>query len=124
MSRLGDETATNFILDKIKASPIDDSFVDSLVPGLAYTRNKKIFAELERILQSDGYACKSSHPDSKSTVLCAYRVLENMAGTIEKFPIKVDESGDLIVDNYQSALETARRWLKQNPDYKLNRSTM
>jgi hypothetical protein len=124
LARLGDEKATNFILEKVTTSTVDDSFVYSIIPGLVYTRNAKVFLELEKIIQSDVYACRSSHPDSKATIICAYRVLENVASAIEKFPIKVDESGDMIVDNYQSALETARRWLKQNPDYTLSRNTM
>ena len=124
LARLEDENAVNFILEKISTSTVDDAFVSSLVPGLCYTRNRKIFAELEKILQSDDYKCRSSHPDSKTLILCSYRVLEHMAGAIEKFPIKVDESGDLLVDNYQSALLTARQWLKQHPEYKLNRNTM
>jgi hypothetical protein len=124
LSRLGDENATNFVLEKIATSTIDDSFVSSIIPGLVYTRNKKIFIALEKILQSDAYNCRSPHPDSKASILCAFRVLENIAGAIEKFPIKVDESGDLLVDDYQSALDTARRWLKQNPDYKLDTNTM
>jgi hypothetical protein len=124
LSRLGDEVATNFILDKIGTTQVDDAFVSSLLPGLVYTRNKKVFAQVEKILQNDNYTCSSSHPDSKSTVLCAYRILESMAGAIDKFPIKVDDSGDLIVDNYQSALETARKWLRQNPEYSLKRNTM
>lgn len=124
LARLGDDEAINFILEKITSSNVDDSFVFSIVPGLVYTRNKRVFGELEKILQSDVYRCSSSHPDSKSTVLCAYRLLESMAGTIDGFPIKVDEGGDMIVDNYQVALETARRWFKQNPDYTLSRNTM
>lgn len=124
LARLEDENAVNFILEKISTSTVDDDFVSSLVPGLSYTRNRKVFIELEKILQSDEYKCRSSHPDSKTLILCSYRVLEHIAGAIEKFPIKVDESGDLLVDNYQSALLTARQWLKQHPDYKLNRNTM
>lgn len=124
LARLGDDNATNLILEKISTSTVDDSFVYSIIPGLVYTRNKKVFFELEKIVQSDTHNCRSSHPDSRSSVLCAYRVLENVAGAIEKFPIKVDESGDMLVDNYQTALETARRWLRQNPDYKLDRNTM
>jgi hypothetical protein len=124
LARLGDEEAINFILEKITTSNVDDSFVFSIVPGLVYTRDKRVFGELEKILQNDAYRCSSSHPDSRSTVLCAYRVLESMAAAIDGFPIKVDESGDMIVDNYQVALDTARRWLNENPDYKLNRNTM
>lgn len=123
LARLGDDAATNFVLEKITTSTIDDSFVP-LIPGLVYTRNAKVFFELEKIIQSDVYNCRSSHPDSKSTVLCAYRVLECVAGAIEEFPIKVDESGDMLVDNYQSALETARRWFKHNPEYKFRTNTM
>lgn len=122
--RLGDEEQTNYILEKIGTATIDDAFVYSLIPGLVYTRNPKIFRQLERILQSDEYVCNSSHPDSQKKILCAYRVLEGVAGAIDKFPLKVDDSGDLLVDNYQSALQTAREWFKQNPEYKLNRQTM
>jgi hypothetical protein len=124
LSRLGDENATNYILEKIETSSVDDSFVYSLAPGLVYTRDRRIFRQLEKIIQSDEYQCRSAHPDSKATVLCAYRVLESIALTIEKFPVQVDESGDLLVDNYQVGLVTARKWFKQNPDYKIDRSTM
>ncbi len=124
LARMGDENAINFVIEKMTTTSVDDAFVHSLAPGLAYTRNKKVFAELERILQSDNYQCSSSNPASKGSISCAYRLLEVMTPAIENFPIEVDESGDLLVDNYQSALLTAREWLKQNPDYSLNRDTM
>jgi hypothetical protein len=124
LARLGDEDAADFILEKISTATIDDAFVYSLIPGLVYTRNRNIFRALEKILLSDDHLCSSSHPDSQKKVLCAYRVLEEIAPAIENFAIKVDESGDLLVDNYQSALLTAREWLKHNPDYKITRSSM
>jgi hypothetical protein len=124
LARLGDENAISFILDKMSATNVDDAFIFSLSPGLVYTRERKIFAALERILQSDQYKCSSSHPDSNDTILCAYRLLEQIAPAIKNFPVRVDEDGDLLTDNYQSALVTARGWLKQNPDYELIRDTM
>jgi hypothetical protein len=124
LARLGDEQAADFILEKIDAISIDDQFVDSLVPGLVFTRNHKIFKRLEAALQSDSNFCASANPNSDKQILCAYRILESITPAIVNFPLKVDEEGDLLVDNYQSALTTARQWFKEHSGYEINRATM
>ncbi len=42
---------------------------------------------------------------------------------IENSPLEIDETGDLITDDYEGALAALRSWLNQNPDYTIRTDT-
>ena len=49
--------------------------------------------------------------------------MEYLAKAIVDYPLKVDEFGDLEIDNYQTALIRVREWFINNPDYRIKRDT-
>ena len=123
LARLGNNTAINAISDKLTTMNVDDNFVYDLIPELVYTRQKQIFNYLVNIIQSNELNCYSANPNSERKILCGYRVMEYLAKAIVDYPLKVDEFGDLEIDNYQTALIRVREWFINNPDYRIKRDT-
>ena len=119
LARMGDESATTWIVNKLKTAKVNDDFVYDVVPDLVYTRQPVIFEYLEGIVNSDDANCTSANPDSNKKMLCGYRVLEHIAPAIRDFPLSANESGDLNVSDYESALQQARSWFALNQTYAL-----
>jgi hypothetical protein len=117
LARMGDQVAITYINTKIANAPVNDDMVYDVVPDLVYTRQKEIFKYLEQLINSDETNCQSANPDANQKILCGYRVMEYIAPAIQSFPLKVDDTGDLDIDDYSAALLTVRTWLRQNPGY-------
>ncbi len=122
MARMGEPDMIEFCLQKAKNASVTDDVVYDLVPDLIYTRQRSMFNYLFQIIESNEKRCSSPNPDSDAKILCAYRVMEQIAPYIEEYPISVDASGDLKSDNYEKALMEVRSWIKQNREaYKIKR---
>ena len=119
LARLGDPEALATVLARVKQEPVNDDVVYELLPDLVYTRQKAALDYLVTIVQSDEKNCQSADPEAEQRILCGYRVLELLAPAIQDFPLAVDESGDLAVSDYPSALQQARRWLREHSDYQI-----
>ncbi len=119
LARLGDTEALATVLDRAQRYPVNDDVVYELLPDLIYIRQKDATDYLVTIVQSDEKNCESADPEATENIRCGYRVLELLAPVIQDFPLAVGESGDLAVDDYPQALQQARQWLKQHPDYQI-----
>ncbi len=117
LARLGDQEALATVLARAKRYPVDDDVVYELLPDLVYTRQKAAVDYLVTVVQSNDKNCASADPEADENIVCGYRVLELLAPVIRSFPLSVDESGDLAVSSYPTALQQARQWFKQHPDY-------
>ncbi|WMN12194.1 hypothetical protein QYS49_32780 [Marivirga salinae] len=120
LARMGDETAINYIINRLQKAPINDGFAYDIVPGLVYTRQPKIFEFLEVQIQSDKANCSVANPDSNQKITCAYRIMEELPHAIKEFPIPTDEYGELMVDDYEKALTDLRKWFDENDTYSFN----
>ena len=121
LARLGDPEALATVLAQVKQQPLNDDVVYEALPDLIYTRQKDALDYLVTIVQSDEKRCQSADPEAEQNIRCGYRVLELLAPVIADFPLAIDESGDLAVDDYPKALEVARAWLESHPDYEVIR---
>jgi hypothetical protein len=119
LARLGDAEAVDYCLNKVRTLGINNDVVDDVLPDLIYTRQRKCYDYLIEILNNNELSCESPNPDASGKILCGYRIMEYLAPVIEKFPFKTNISGDIITDNYRSALKQTREWFKKNPDYKI-----
>ncbi len=117
LARTGDETAINYVLDKLNAAPVNDALVYDIVPGLVYTRQPAIFRYLETLVMSDEPNCQSADPDNQQRIRCGYRVMEALAPTLTDFPVAVDAYGELLTDDYEQSLREVRAWLRGREDY-------
>jgi len=119
LARMGNENAINYISNRLQKAPINDAFAYDIVPGLVYTRQHEIFEFLEVQIQSDETNCNAANPNSNQKITCAYRIMEALPHAIEDFPIPTDEFGELMVEDYETALVTLREWLIHNLDYQM-----
>lgn len=119
LARMGEGASLNFVMDKVKSTPVDDKLVYGIVPDLTFTKQKAVFDYLVTIINMDIPSCQSANPDSNQKILCGYRVMELIADDIKEFPVAVDAYGDLKVKDYEKALEEVRQWFKTHPDYEL-----
>ncbi len=121
MSRIGDPAATEEIIQRLAKVEVNDDWIFRIMPDLVYTRNKEIISILVSALYSDENQCLPGDPDESNTVLCAFRILEELAVLVEDFPITVHASGDLNITDYQEGLQIARAWFSNNLDFELRK---
>jgi hypothetical protein len=120
LSRMGEPDMTEYCLNRLKKAKINDDVVYEFIPDLIYTRQKPIFDHLLTLIESDEKNCTTSNPDSDEKIICAYRIIEQIAPYIENFPAKVDVSGELITNDYAKLLVEVRTWITQNREsYKI-----
>ena len=120
LSRLGEEDAIQYVMERVERQPVNDDLVYEIVPYLVFTRRQEAFKFLERIIQSNEPTCLSANADSEENILCGYRVLEYIAPVMINFPLPVDEFGELEINDYEAGLSEVREWMsEQEGDYEL-----
>lgn len=123
MTRLGDVEMASAVLEKVKKLKVNDETVNQLFPDLVYTRDKQVFDYLVEVIKSDQPSCESADNDHPTSILCGYRVMEQLAPVIKDYPLTLDASGDVKTKDYKQALETVRQWFQKNTEYTINKST-
>ncbi len=124
LARMGNPEMLSRVISRIKSVPVNDDLVYAAAPSLVYIRQPQSLAYLFEIMMRDDRNCSSANPDSDEQLPCAYRVLEYLAPVVRDFPLKLNESGDLDVKNYETALQTARNWYAERKnDYTLIKDT-
>lgn len=114
LARLEVENEVDFCVDLVKKQTVNDDLIYELVPDLIYIRNKKAINYLNLILQDKSKKCYSSNPENSVKIACGYRVMEFLAPILIDFPLEIDSTGDLIVEDYEEALKITRDWLSEN----------
>lgn len=121
LTRCDNPWLANSMMKKVAEIPVNDDFIYVVVPLLIYTRSKKAMDYLFDLILSQESFCTSADEHNNSNILCAYRLMEMVAPVIQNFPVSTTISGDLAVQDYESALETVRNWITNNQeDYTLN----
>ena len=121
LARLGSEDALRYCVEKVRKAPVGSDLVAYLLPDLVYTRQRLALDYCIELLYSDEKLCRTANPDLSESILCAYPVIELIAPAIVGFPVKVNPSVGIETDNYEKMLQTVRAWLKENPNYEINR---
>lgn len=119
LARLGSEDALRYCLEKVKKAPVNSRMANYLLPDLVYTRQKPALDYCVELLYSDEKLCQTANPDLSESILCAYPIIELIAPVIAGFPIKVDPSIGLDIDDYEKMLQTVRKWFEDNPEYEI-----
>ena len=114
LARLGVGPEIENCVNTDKKQAVNDDVIYELIPGLIYTRQRKAFDYILIILQSTEKNCYSANPENPQKIECGYRVMEFLAPVIKNFPLETDSTGDLLTDDYESALITLRKWFKEN----------
>jgi len=122
--RCGDEAQLQKMMQKVRTIPVNDDFVYQLVPLLVYTRKKDVTDYLLELVQKEDQHCTPADAETSGNINCAYRIMEYLAPVIRDFPLKLDVSGDLVVDDYSKALALVRAWItEQKAAYVLELTT-
>lgn len=119
LARMGNPEHIKSCLKNIKAQPINNNTMDYAVPMAIYTRQKELTDYCIKILESKEKLCSSPNPDYAGDIRCGYKVVELLAHVIHNFPVTADASG-ITNMSYEEALNTARKWFKENRDYTLD----
>lgn len=120
LARMNDERAITDIMNRVKRMPVTDPVVYEIFPDLVYTRRPEAIAYLVEALNSDAKNCNSADAERETRIPCAYRVMEILAPVINGFPLKLDESGDVVAKDYPAALQLARDWFVKNKSYTIS----
>jgi len=118
-ARIGKAYAVEEILQRVRKLPVNDEVVYKIFPDLLYTRQPECIAYVVDAMKSDARNCSSPNADNDTPMPCAYRIMEQLSGVIEGFPVHVDQYGDVVSGDYPTALKEARTWLRENPAYKI-----
>lgn len=122
LTRLGDENATKNCIKIAKESGCDRQAMYREFPDLIYTKNKTVFDFLVSVLQDGSAQTNSANPNSKTSISCGYRIMEFFPDIVENYPLEfaIQGSSQVKADNYKDALQIARQWFIDNPNYKIN----
>lgn len=123
LCRMGDVQALTYVMNRVRKLGVNDDVVYEVFPDLIYTRQREAFSYLIEALNSNEKNCEPANPEASGNIPCAYRVMEMLAPVVKDFPLKADASGDVITKDYPKALQQARVWLKQHPDYQIKTDT-
>ncbi len=121
LARMGDEQAISNIMNRLQRIPVSDDVVYQLFPDLVYTRARPVLNYLIEALNSDAKNCHTANEEKDASIPCGYRIMEMIAPAIKDYPLKLDESGDVVTTDYVVALQTVRTWLKGNGEYEILR---
>lgn len=114
LGRIGNPESVQYCLEMIRSAGMNDLVVHSLVPDIVYLNQREAIDYLLMKILDDDKLCSSPNPEVELSINCAYRLMEAVAPVIVDFPIELDASGDLLVDDYDEALSQVREWIQAN----------
>jgi len=123
LARMGDDAALKDMMTRIQKLPLNDDVVYEIFPDVVYTRNRVALDHLVTVLNSNEKKCMTADAEREVQIPCGYRVMEQLAPAIQDYPLKLDESGDVITKDYVKALQTVREWFANNPSYMIRKDT-
>lgn len=122
--RSGDEAYAQKMSETLKQQVVNDELIYSALPDVLYTKNKEMFAWLLNAVMSDAKKCSSANNDDPAPMICAYRLIEQLAPQIPDFPVKVNDKGEIDARDLNQALAEVRAWITKNKDtFEINRNT-
>ena len=114
--RCGDERYATKMNETLKQQVVNDELIYSALPDILYTKNKAMFSFLLDGILSDSKKCSSANNDDNTPMICAYRLIEQLAPEITNFPATVNEKGEINSKDLPKALTEVREWIKKNKD--------
>lgn len=114
LARWGDDNRAEYCLESVQRIGMSDEVIFRLVPDLIFTKQRIVFDYLFEVILTDELLCTSTDPDNEVAINCAYRLMEYIAPHIQNFPLKLTNSNELDVENYEEALLKVRAWIEMN----------
>jgi hypothetical protein len=117
LARMGYDKSIAYCLNVYQKQKVNSELIEGMIPDLLFTRQKKIYDEVVKILYSNENNCVSGNPDSERAIPCGYWVMEQLAPYVQDFPLQTYASGAIKVTDYDKALNTLREWFNGNVDF-------
>lgn len=114
--RCGDERLTNKMYETLKQQVINDDLIYSALPDVIYTKNKLLYGHLLNGILSDDKKCSSANNDDSSPIICAYRLIEQIAPHVTNFPVTINTKGEINTKDFGKTLTDVREWISKNKD--------
>lgn len=121
--RSGDEGYAGKMNEILKQQVVNDELIYSALPDILYTRNKAMFSWLLNAVMSDAKKCSSANNDDPAPMICAYRLIEQLAPHLLGFPVKINDKGEIESKDLAGSLAEVRDWITKNKEsFEIDRS--
>lgn len=117
LARMGDNDAVSDIIGRVKKLPVNDDLVYKVFPDLVFTRSRPLINYMVDAMMSDSTDCLAADAEKEINIPCGYRIMEQLAGIVDGFPLELNDTGDLQANDYSAALQKVREWFVENSDY-------
>lgn len=114
--RSGDEVYAGKMNEILKQQVVNDELIYSALPDILYTRNKEMFTWLLNAVMSDAKKCSSANNDDPAPMICAYRLIEQLAPQLLNFPVKINDKGEIESKDLTKSLVEVRDWITKNKE--------
>lgn len=114
--RCNDERLSAKMLETLKQQVVNDNLIYSALPDILYTKNKLLYTYLLNAILSDDKKCSSANNDDTTPIVCAFRLIEQVAPSIVNFPVSVNEKGEIISKDLNKTLTETRAWITANKE--------
>lgn len=114
--RCGDEGLTIKMHETLKKQVMNDNLIYAALPDVIYTKNKQLYEYLLNAVLSNDKKCGSANNDDNTPIICAYRLIEQLAPNINNFPVTINEKGEINSKNLAKTLTEVRDWIGKNRD--------
>ncbi len=122
--RSGNENYAQKMNETLKQQVLNDELIYSALPDVLYTKNKEMFAWLLNGIMSDNKKCSSANNDDPAPMICAYRLIEQLAPHILNFPVSINAKGEIESKDLSKSLTDVRAWITKNAtSFEINRDT-
>ena len=121
LARMNDERAAGEMMTRVRKIAVNDDAIYQLFPDLVYSRHPEAIAYMVEALHSDAKNCVTADAEREVPIPCGYRIIEQLAPIIDKYPVELDESGDVKTKDYAATLLKVREWFNKNKNYKILR---
>lgn len=122
--RSGNENYAQKMNETLKQQVLNDELIYSALPDVLYTKNKEMFAWLLNGIMSDNKKCSSANNDDPAPMICAYRLIEQLAPHILNFPVSINAKGEIESKDLNKSLTDVRAWITKNAtSFEINRDT-
>jgi hypothetical protein len=119
--RMNDAAAAADMMKRVRKQVVNDDLVYQLFPDLVYTRHPEAIAYMVEAMNSNDNNCLTADAEREVPIPCGYRIMEQLAPVIDKYPVELDESGDIESKDYAATLQKVREWFAKNKNYKILR---
>lgn len=114
--RSGDEAYAQKMNETLKQQVVNDELIYSALPEILYTKDRTMFAFLLNAIQSDNKKCSSANNDDATPIICAYRLIEQLAPQIINFPVSINDRGEINTKDLNKSLVEVRDWITKHKD--------